>query len=144
MSVIPVLRRHWPTPCLELAFYCSDKDHQEKQLGKKGLIWLTQPKSHFTEGSHGKTSRRHHGGVLLPGLLSTADLVCFLTDPEPLPRNGTAYSELGSPPIIVQECPTGLPTGHSNRSIFNSSSLFSADSSVHQAEIKKKQLADPI
>lgn len=55
---------------LEIAFYCSDKDHEQKQLGKKGLAWLTQPK--FTEESHGKTSHRHHGGVLLPGLLSMA------------------------------------------------------------------------
>lgn len=99
-----------------------------------------------TEGSHGKTSRRHHGGVLLPGLLSTAYLVCFLIYPEPLPRNGTLPTVswvLHQSSFIIQECPTGLSIGHSNRSIFNSSSLFSDDSSVYQVENNKTTSRHP-
>lgn len=132
---------------LELAFYCSDKDHEQKQLGKKGLIWLTQPKSQLTEGSHGKTSHRHHGGVLLPGWLSTASSAFLYTYPLihhcPGMEHCRQWAGL-STSIIIQECPTGLPTGHSNRSIFNSSSLFSDDSSLYQVENNETTSRHPI
>lgn len=41
----------------QFSFYCCDKKHDNKQHGRKGIIWHLYPGSQSTEGSQNRNSK---------------------------------------------------------------------------------------
>jgi hypothetical protein len=90
------------------SFYCSDKHHNHKQLGKERVCFNIPLSSHSSllrvlgAGTQGRNLEAGSGAEAMAGVLLTdsLSLISYSTQ-DHQPRDGTTHNGLGSPPSIA-------------------------------------------
>ena len=80
-----------------VCFYCWDKHHDRKQLGRRGFILAYHRGGNLRTESEAEATE----GILLAGLLPMACSACFLLEPRIPAQGGTGHYGLDPPTSVM-------------------------------------------